>query len=52
MTTTEKCFPDVDPNAWYHPFICAAQQLGIANGFADGKFKPNDPVTSLEAITF
>lgn len=51
-TRAEKCFPDVDPNVWYHSYICAAHELGIANGFADGKFKPNDPVTTLEAITF
>lgn len=51
-TPTEKCFPDVDPALWYHRYICAAHTLGIANGFADGKFKPNDSVTTLEAIAF
>lgn len=49
---TEKCFPDVDPNMWYHKYICAAHTLGIANGFEDGKFKPNDSVTTLEAGAF
>lgn len=49
---TEKCFPDVDPNMWYHRYICAANKLSIANGFSDGKFKPNDPVTTLEALAF
>ena len=48
----EKCFPDVDPNMWYHKYICAAHKLGIANGFSDGKFKPNDSVTTLEAGAF
>lgn len=37
---------------WYHRYICTASQLGIANGFADGKFKPNDSVTTLEALAF
>ncbi len=49
---TEKCFPDVDPNIWYHRYICAANKLGVANGFSDGKFKPNDSVTTLEALAF
>lgn len=49
---TEKCFPDVDPNMWYHRYICAASKRGIANGFEDGKFKPNNPVTTLEAGAF
>lgn len=37
---------------WYHRYICAASALGIANGFDDGKFKPNNPVTTLEAGAF
>jgi len=49
---TEKCFPDVAVDAWYHPFICGAQTLGIANGFESGKFGPNDTVTVLEALAF
>lgn len=49
---TEKCFPDVDPSLWYHRYICAANKLGVANGFSDGKFKPNDSVTTLEALAF
>lgn len=47
-----RCFPDVDPEQWYSPYICAAVKLGIANGFADGKFKPNQTVTDLEALAF
>lgn len=37
---------------WYHRYICAANKLGIANGFSDGRFKPNDSVTTLEAGAF
>lgn len=50
--SAEKCFPDVDQNLWYHRYICAANKLGVANGFSDGKFKPNDSVTTLEALAF
>lgn len=49
---TEQCFPDVDKNMWYHRYICTANTLGVANGFSDGKFKPNDSVTTLEALAF
>lgn len=48
----EKCFPDVATSTWYHPYICTAYKLGLASGFSDGKFKPNDSVTTLEALTF
>lgn len=51
-TPTEKCFPDVDAKMWYHRYICAAHTLWIANGFDDGNFKPNAPVTTLEALAF
>ncbi len=51
-TVAEKCFPDVDTAMWYHRYICTAHSLGIANGFSDGKFKPNDSVTTLEALAF
>lgn len=50
--TSEKCFPDVDNNMWYSKYICTASKLDVAHGFSDGKFKPNDPVTTLEAIAF
>lgn len=51
-TVAEKCFPDVDTAMWYHRYICTAHTLGIANGFSDGNFKPNDSVTTLEALAF
>lgn len=47
-----QCFPDVDPSMWYSSYICAASKLGIANGFSDGTFKPNQTVTDLEALAF
>ena len=35
---------------WYHPYICEAVKLGIVTGFSDGTFRPNNPVTVLEAL--
>jgi S-layer homology domain len=37
---------------WFHAYICRAVELGIAKGFSDGKFGPNDTVTTLEALAF
>jgi polyhydroxybutyrate depolymerase len=48
----ESCFPDVAVDTWYHPYICGAYTLGMANGFESGKFGPNDTVTALEALAF
>jgi S-layer homology domain len=37
---------------WYHAYICRAYALRVTNGFSDGTFKPNNPVTVLEALAF
>ncbi|MFZ4462013.1 MAG: S-layer homology domain-containing protein [Patescibacteria group bacterium] len=36
--SSAQCFPDVDVTAWYSPYICTANSLGIAKGFSSGKF--------------
>jgi S-layer homology domain len=51
-TPLEKCFPDVSQNMWYHAYICRAYMLRVTNGFSDGTFKPNNTVTTLEALAF
>lgn len=43
-------FKDVDQNAWYTPYIEAAYEKGIAKGYADGSFKPTQPLMSGEAL--
>lgn len=48
----DRCFPDVAVNIWYHGYICRAYALHITNGFSDGTFKPNNTVTTLEALAF
>ena len=48
----DRCFPDVAVNMWYHAYICRAYALHITNGFSDGTFKPNNTVTTLEALAF
>ncbi|MDD5103388.1 MAG: S-layer homology domain-containing protein [Candidatus Peribacteraceae bacterium] len=50
------CFPDIDPAAWYAPFVCAAKRDGMVSGDAlDGiaenawRFHPDRTVNYAEA---
>jgi len=38
-------FSDVDVHAWYYDYIAIACEYGIIQGFPDGSFKPNSPIT-------
>jgi len=42
-------FPDASRNNWYAPFLCAAVQNWIVQGYPDGTFRPEQPVTYAEA---
>lgn len=44
-----RCFPDVDPTAWYASVVCAAHDAGYVSGYADGKFRPARTVNLSEA---
>ncbi len=43
-----KCFPDVA--GWYESFVCDAALRRYVNGYADGTFRPGNPVNRVEAI--
>lgn len=45
-----RCFSDVSPRAWYAPYVCAAKNRGIVDGYKGNVFKPEDPVNMAEAI--
>lgn len=45
-----RCFSDVNPDAWYAPYVCAAKSRGIVNGYPNGTFKPGEPVNFAEAV--
>lgn len=47
---TADCFSDVPRDAWFARFVCAAQRRGIAKGYPDGSFKPEQEVNWAEAI--
>ncbi len=41
-------FNDVDPNAWYYPYICTAYQNGIFNGISGNEFGVDRNITRQE----
>lgn len=49
---TESCFPDVENDTWYAPYVCYAAENNITSGYEDGNFKPNGPVSIIESLAF
>ena len=50
VPVTRRCFSDINPTAWYAPYVCAAKNRGIVDGYSNGTFKPGEPVNFAEAI--
>ncbi len=48
LEDTDSGFPDVLPGDWYAKYITAAAQAGLVNGYPDGNFYPNQPITRAE----
>lgn len=46
----EPTFTDVKPSTWYFSLIKRAISLDIAKGYPDGSFKPENPVSLVEAL--
>lgn len=44
-------FNDVPDSAWYAEFVKTAAELGLIDGYEDGTFRPNAPITRAEACT-
>ena len=45
----ENPFSDVEEGAWYYQYIMAASDMGLINGYPDGTFQPNNPITRAES---
>ena len=45
-------FADVKSDAWYRPFVDRLAELGITTGYADGTFRPDEPVTRAQLAVF
>lgn len=43
-------FPDVDQEQWYAPYVETGFQTGIVTGYADGRFRPDQRLTTEEAV--
>lgn len=51
VTTGSSRFNDVAAGEWYTGYINVASSLRVVNGYGDGNFGPNDPVTYEQAVT-
>ena len=43
-------FTDVSQSDWYYLFVQACAANAVVNGYSDGSFKPNNPITRSEAV--
>ena len=43
-------FPDVNPGDWYYQYVTFAKSKGFIQGYPDGSFHPNTPITRAEAV--
>ncbi len=43
-------FPDVAPMAWYAPAVAWAKENGVVNGYSDGTFGPEDPISRQDLV--
>lgn len=44
-------FPDVSPTSWYNTEVEALYRAGYINGYEDGTFRPEQPITRAEAMS-
>ena len=52
MTAASDEFYDVPAGQWYSDAVAWAVKYGITNGYGDGRFGPNDPITREQLATF
>ena len=47
----ESAFSDVDPDAWYGPYVAWAAETGVVQGVGGDRFAPDDPITREQLCT-
>jgi len=47
----QNMFPDVGEASWYNNAVSVMNAMGIVNGYPDGTFRPNAPITRAELAT-
>jgi len=50
-TTSPSAFTDINQDAWYASFVKTLTSKSIINGYPDGTFRPDEPITRAELIT-
>ena len=50
LATTATSFADVPASHWASGYIAYAQQLGCIDGYGNGNFGPEDPVTYVQVV--
>lgn len=50
QTQTSKSFDDVEAGAWYAPYVYAAANAHLINGYPDNSFRPDQQITHQEMI--
>lgn len=45
-----KPFSDVKASAWYNDYVLQAKMEGIVEGYGDGTFRPDKPISYAEAV--
>jgi hypothetical protein len=50
FTGTPQAFTDVPADNWYAEYVAKASAIGLVNGYDDGTFRPETPVTRAEAV--
>ena len=46
----ENAFVDVQAEDWFYPYVAVLNSRGMIDGYGDGRFGPNDPLTSGAAL--
>lgn len=47
---TQAVFNDVAATAWYAPYVKKVVELGLIEGYADGSFRPDNPISKQEML--
>lgn len=50
LNSEARTFSDVPEDAWYADTIQQAVRYGLINGYGDGTFRPNQPITRAETV--
>ena len=49
--STTNPFSDVDRDDWFNTAVSTMSKMGIVDGYEDGTFRPNEPITRAEFVT-